>query len=231
MTTPQTVALSLAFVLTGCSSLGVAPTNLAGLDSAVAAIKKNLPSLLNDAVSKYDGEADPSKQAAIRNDVISKLLFVADHEYRVYIDGYANARGSANLAFDVVAISTSGAAAITTPAAVARILSAISTGFQGLKKSFDEDLFYSTAMTAIITQTGADRAERRTSINRGLALPTSGYSLYQALSETALYIEAGSLTTAVARLQEKGAATKQKAATEQKEDRDAQFNAIHAVIR
>jgi hypothetical protein len=196
----------VAWTLASASCGALDPAELEAFENASILIGRTLADDIQERFREYEGTDDERKRATLRNGLAGRVMFVVDYNYQQYIDGFSARRQGTKIVLDTASIASAGAATVTTPMHVARLLAAISTMLQAVNGATEEHVFLGMATTAFVSQTQKDRAEIRTRIIQGLVLPTERYTIYACLSDLSLYAEAGNINTAAAKLEESNAA-------------------------
>jgi hypothetical protein len=208
-------------VLSGCMSLLSPsfrePDRLYTIDEQITQTRAALQNVIAE---------NPSPTTAQRNNIITAYMFAIDLEYTKYeaqLTHEAEAEGFGSAAI-VQVLSTTGAlvAAPTT-----HILSAVTSGVNGIDSAYNQKILLSNAIQNLQTQMRTDRSEQAGYIYANMKCAASAYPLGMAMSDLELYYRAGTVPSALIGLSK----TVNKADTDAKATKQANAPAAPAAAK
>lgn len=190
-------------VLTGCVSDQLGPPRPTPITIAgdVALITP-----LAEPDINYFATSSPINQAAIRNQVITARMYIADLEYSEYEARLTKEMQTEGFLATAAVLGLTGAGSLITAAETTRILSGVAAGVTGLDKAFNDKILLSNTVQALQTQMRADRKAQAAAIyakmlqgSGAVKIPTpiGQYTLPMALSDCERYYQAGTIASAL----------------------------------
>jgi hypothetical protein len=156
--------------------------------------------------ASYYKETDPQKRKDFRDRLIGYCIWLADDDFNRKVEGFSKNQSKISLAFDLTTLGVSSASAVS---ASAKILGAVATGIQGAHAAYDRDALNQQTTQAILLKMDALRQEKLAEIYRSEKLPDSQYSLVQGLIDVQLYVNAGTVHSALAAISQEAAISQQ----------------------
>jgi hypothetical protein len=192
------VAIALLPLIAGCASSQIGPTRPISIDEDIAAARP---------VAVLDGLADfynysPTKQASVRNEILTMRMYLADLEYHKYEARLTKELQEEGLAATLVSLGLTGSASLLTSATTDRILAGVATVVTGADKAYNEKELLSNTIQALQAQMRADRKAQAAAIliammQNGRPTPIDQYPLALALSDVDHYYQAGTVASAL----------------------------------
>lgn len=129
----------------------------------------------------------------LRNYIANRIKVDIEMNYRAYETKVFFDRANTTVGADFLALGLGVATAISNPARVKTVLGTVATGFQGLRLSYDKNLFREKTTEIIITKMQAYRLRVKNHIANGLRNPVEEYSFEEAWSDLTEFFYAGTL--------------------------------------
>lgn len=211
----------MAVAVAGCSSGKGAPDRPISIDDDVVRFK---PVAEPDLSAFYGWDA--TKQASVRNQIVSARMYLADMEYNYYETRLTKEMQEEGLLATAASLGLTTTATLVPVAQTKTLLSGIATAVTGMDKAYVEKQLLSNTMQALQTQMRADRKTQASVIYakmfRGAGsarspTPIDEYTLPMALSDADAYYQAGTLSSALIGLS-KTMANKEENADQAKSD-------------
>jgi hypothetical protein len=162
----------------------------------------------------YESKTDDAGRKAVRDQVITELLWLSDYYYHRDVNSLYNDDNAINFFTDVINLGLTSAATISGGTETKTVLSGIATFATGARTSYDSDYLHKETITAIINDMDKLRSAAEKSIYDNLKSSDAVYPLEPtALKDLANYEVTGVLA-AVEDLQN---TSKTNAATQQAE--------------
>jgi hypothetical protein len=192
-------ALSVA----GCVSTQVGPIRPITIDDDVAYTR---PVAEPDLSSFYT--ATPLAQAAMRNQIVTARMYIADIEYHYYEARLTREVQDEGLGATLATLGLTTASTLVGSAGTKTILSGAATAVVGADKAYNEKDLLSNAIQSLQTQMRADRKAQAAAIyakifvkdasgNTKGTTPITEYTLPMALSDADAYYQAGTIASAL----------------------------------
>jgi hypothetical protein len=145
-------------------------------------------------------KADEAEKRRLRDKIIGELRPFIDEFWRRYVSAFYGSNALVKTSLEATTTTLSGAAAITKPASVASIVSAVSSAVGALGTSIEKNFFQQQTAVVLLHQMEADVKLYGEKIDQGLAKGTDEYPLPAALADLATYSRAMSIPSALASL-------------------------------
>jgi hypothetical protein len=191
-------ALSVA----GCTSTQVGPIRPITITDDVAYTR---PLAEPDLTTFYGASAD--MQAAVRNQIVTARMYIADMEYHYYEARLTREVQEEGLGATLATLGLTTASTLVGSAATKTILSGAATAVVGADKAYNEKELLSNTIQALQTQMRADRKTQAAVIyakmfrdignNTKKPTPIVEYTLPMALSDADGYYQAGTIASAL----------------------------------
>jgi len=143
-------------------------------------------------------------RAALRNEIVTARMYIADLEYHYYEANLTREMQSEGLLATTTSLGLTTTASRIPVAQTSRLLSGIATGVTGLDKAYSEKELLSNTMQALQTQMRADRKTQKAVIQASMINPSTKkitpieeYTLPMALSDVDSYYQAGTIASAL----------------------------------
>lgn len=189
-------------VVSGCTTTQVGPIRPIAIAEDVAYAR---PLAEPDLSNFY--AAPPATQAAVRNQVVTARMYIADIEYHYYEARLTREVQEEGLAATLASLGLTTASTLVSPAGTKTILSGVATAVIGADKAYNEKELLSNTMQALQTQMRADRKTQAAFIfakmfrdagtNTKTPTPIAEYTLPMALSDADTYYQAGTIASAL----------------------------------
>jgi hypothetical protein len=188
-------------LLAGCTiaSGQLGPERPITIDDDLAWLR---PQIENDITMFY--QARPADRAALRNEIITARMYIADIEYHKYEARLTREMQGEGFLATATSLGLTTTASLIPVAQTSRLLSGIATGVTGLDKAYDEKQLLSNTMQALQTQMRADRKAWAAEIQAKMVradkttpTPIAEYTLAMALSDADSYYQAGTIASAL----------------------------------
>ena len=199
----RSVLLLITPMFAGCASQQIGPIRPVSIESDVAMVSSLAYPQDLTQFSSYP----PDAQAAIRNEMLTARMFVADMEYQPYEANLTKETQREGLLATAVNLGLTTSSTLVGAAATKTILSGLATGVTGLDKAYSEKELLSNAMQTLQTQMRADRKTQAAEIYAKMfrdagndvkrPTPISEYTLTMALSDAEAYYQAGTIASAL----------------------------------
>jgi hypothetical protein len=180
--------------LCGCAATLQDPDRLYTVQQETEIARQQLPSLEN----QYDDlTSSPNSQQLVRNEIISKRMYIIDANYSRYEANFGRHNEELGFLADSTSqgLNTAGALFVAVP--TVRILSGVAGGITGIKGSYQSDLLGSKTVEIIQSQMRANRDQVATQIIQKMGQSTSTYPLSLAYTDLETYYRAGTITSGV----------------------------------
>jgi hypothetical protein len=197
----MSVALT-ALSVAGCSSTQVGPIRPITIADDVAYARP----LAEPDLSTFYG-ASPSMQAAVRNQIVTARMYIADVEYHYYEARLTREVQEEGLGATLATLGLTTASTLVGSAGTKTILSGAATAVVGADKAYNEKELLSNTIQALQTQMRADRKTQAAVIyakmfkdagnNTKTITPIVEYTLPMALSDADGYYQAGTIASAL----------------------------------
>jgi hypothetical protein len=185
------IGLPIAIALSGCIS-PLTPTfrepeRLYPIDQQLSVTRNYVEKAL---------EETPNPTKAQRNSIISAYMFAIDIEYTRYEAALTHEVESEGFGASALiqVLSTTGA---VVAAPTAHILSAVTSGVNGIDSAYNQKILLSNAIQNLETQMRSDRSDQAAYIYANMKCSTGSYPMAMALSDIELYYRAGTLPSAL----------------------------------
>jgi hypothetical protein len=209
------LALTLFFVLNGCSTISGTPKSpLEYSDSDPNSNSHDTEAVINLYSKEFAAKAlqiatnqsntDPSKieiDKSERNKLISMALTIMDVRYAEFINSTESWRKNKEMLTDIVELSMNLAGTAVGGAGTKTILAAISAGVNGINGSIDTNYFYEKTFQSLVAQMNADRKDVLVSITKGKQCSIEEYQWSDAVHDLVDYYNAGTLLGAISSIQ------------------------------
>jgi len=188
-------------LLMGCTiaSNQLGPERPITIDDDLAWLR---PQIESNIITFY--QARPADRAALRNEIITARMYIADIEYHRYEARLTREMQGEGLLATATSLGLTTTASLIPVAQTSRLLSGIATGVTGLDKAYDEKQLLSNTMQALQTQMRADRKAWAAEIQAKMVgsdkttpTPIAQYTLAMALSDADSYYQAGTIASAL----------------------------------
>lgn len=187
----------------GCVSTVVGPIRPITIDDDVAYTR---PIAEPDLSSFYT--APPLTQAAIRNQIVTARMYIADIQYHYYEARLTREVQEEGLGATLATLGLTTASTLVGSAGTKTILSGAATAVVGADKAYNEKDLLSNTIQALQTQMRADRKAQAAVIyakmfirdaggNIRAPTPIGEYTLPMALSDADTYYQAGTVASAL----------------------------------
>lgn len=220
---------ALAAGVSGCTTFQVGPERPITIEDDVAWAR----ALATPDLSAFYSSG-PDAQAAMRNQIVTARMYIADLEYHYYEARLTRDIQEQGLAATLASLGLTTSATLLAAAETKTILSGIATGVTGADKAFNEKALLSNTIQALQTQMRADRKEEAGVIYAkmfkapGVVTPIAEYPLPIALSDADAYYQAGTIGSALVGLS-KTLASKEESADQAKTAAGPNPNAVASV--
>jgi hypothetical protein len=203
----RAVAFSFVFVasglsIAGCTSVQTGPIRPITIADDVAYTR---PLAEPDLSTFYN--APPASQAAVRNQIVTARMFIADIQYHNYEARLTREVQEEGLGATLATLGLTTASTLVGSASTKTILSGAATAVVGADKAYNEKLLLSNTMQALQSQMRADRKAQAAVIyakmfkdtgnNTKTITPIVEYTLPMALSDADNYYQAGTIASAL----------------------------------
>lgn len=198
---PLLTCAAVAAGLAGCATNQVGPVRPITIDEDVAWSR----GLAEPDVSTFYS-LNPAIQAAMRNQIVTARMYIADMEYHYYEARLTKEMQDEGLVATAVSLGLTTSATLVPVTQTKTLLSALATGVTGLDKAYNEKELLSNAIQALQTQMRADRKTQAGQIyakmfkdagnNTKIITPIAEYTLPMALSDADAYYQAGTIASA-----------------------------------
>jgi hypothetical protein len=203
----RAVVMSVAFVasalsVVGCTSTQVGPIRPITIADDVAYTRP----LAEPDLSTFYG-APPSTQAAVRNQIVTARMYIADIQYHYYEARLTREVQEEGLGATLATLGLTTASTLVGSAGTKTILSGAATAVVGADKAYNEKELLSNTIQALQTQMRADRKTQAAVIyakmfkdagnNTKTITPIVEYTLPMALSDADTYYQAGTIASAL----------------------------------
>lgn len=204
---PRAAALSLmlAALLGGCASFSGAPT----VDPATTLATAD--PLYASYVTRFYATTDMAQRVAVRNEFIEQRSGVIDRAYAGFKESIYTQRVGSAVGVDIATLVLNAAGAALPDAGVKTGTSALSATLIGSKTSIDKNVYFDRTLPALLAQMDGQRSVVRERILAGMASDATLYPLMQAASDLDAYLQAGSVTGAIAAITAQAGAAQQTA--------------------
>jgi hypothetical protein len=180
-------ALMLAgLLLSGCKTVQGGPDRLYTIPEEVAAARVTVETL---ATQYY--AVGPN--AAIRNEIISRRMYIIDVEYSQYEEALTRERQEVGFITSTVAQGLNVAGALSTPAQTVRILSGLAGGVGAVRGYYDSEIVVAKTIQIAQGQMRFLRDKVSDKIRGAMSQPIDKYPLSLAMSDLEEYYRAGTL--------------------------------------
>jgi hypothetical protein len=195
------VCVGSALSVAGCTSTQVGPLRPITINDDIAYAR---PLAEPDLSTFYNAPA--STQAAMRNQIVTARMFIADTEYHFYEARLTREVQEEGLAATFASLGLTTAATLVGSTATKTILSGTATAVTGADKAYNEKELLSNTIQALQTQMRADRKTQAAAIyakmykdagNTKTLTPITEYTLPMALSDAETYYQAGTIASAL----------------------------------
>jgi hypothetical protein len=132
-----------------------------------------------------------------RNELIYRLIFIADYRFSKYEADLMTGRAAGDTATDIAVLGLTSAASITPYAGTARILSAIAGGLTGSRAVLQKNFYQNQTVSVLLDRMRALRKERFNQIVLNLQQPYSQYPVELAVLDTLDYFNRGTMLGAL----------------------------------
>lgn len=189
-----------ALFVAGCTSIQVGPIRPITIADDVAYTR---PLAEPDLSTFYS--ASPATQAAVRNQMLTARMYIADVQYHYYEARLTREVQEEGLAATLASLGLTTASTLVGSAATKTILSGTATAVIGADKAYNEKELLSNSIQALQTQMRADRKTQAAAIyakmfkdtNPRTLTPIFEYTLPMALSDADAYYQAGTIASAL----------------------------------
>jgi hypothetical protein len=139
-----------------------------------------------------------SRQASVRNQVITARMYIIDMEYSKYESNLTQAIEDEGLAATLVSMGLTTSASLIAVQSTSHILSGTATVVTGADKAISEKLLLNNTIQALQTQMRTDRKEAAAEITaKMLSSSIDVYPLPMALSDVEHYRQVGTIASAL----------------------------------
>lgn len=189
---------ALAAGVAGCNSLQPGPTRPITIDDDVTWARDLVQYDLSIFVA-----ANPNTQAALRNEIVTARMYIADMEYHYYETRLTRDMQEEGFAATMASLALTTSATLIPVTQTKTLLSGIATGVTGADKAVTEKILLSNTIQALQTQMRADRKTEagvifaKMSKPNGVVTPITEYTLAMALSDADTYYQAGTIGSAL----------------------------------
>jgi hypothetical protein len=194
--------LASALFVSGCTSVQVGPVRPITIADDVAYTR---PLAEPDLSTFY--VAPPANQAAVRNQILTARMYIADLNYHNYEARLTREVQEEGLGATLATLGLTTASTLVGSAGTKTILSGVATAVVGADKAYNEKLLLSNTMQALQSQMRADRKTQAAVIyakmfkeignNTKTITPIIEYTLPMALSDADNYYQAGTVASAL----------------------------------
>lgn len=203
----RAVVVSVAFVasalsVAGCTSAQVGPIRPITIADDVAYTRP----LAEPDLSTFYG-ASPATQAAVRNQILTARMYIADVNYHYYEARLTREVQEEGLGATLATLGLTTASTLVGSAGTKTILSGAATAVVGADKAYNEKQLLSNTIQALQSQMRADRKTQAAVIyakmfkevgnNTKTVTPIVEYTLPMALSDADNYYQAGTIASAL----------------------------------
>ncbi len=129
----------------------------------------------------------------LRNYMANRIKVDIEMNYSAYETQVFFDRANTTVGADFLELGLGVATALSNPARVKTVLSTVATGFQGLRLSYDKNLFREKTTEIIITKMQASRTRVKNQIITGMMNSVEDYSFEQAWADLTVFFYAGTL--------------------------------------
>jgi hypothetical protein len=207
MSTMRAVVMCVAFVVSGlqvagCTSAQVGPIRPITIAEDVAYTR---PLAEPDLSTFY--AAKPEAQAAVRNQIVTARMYIADIQYHYYEARLTREMQEEGLGATLATLGLTTASTLVGSAGTKTVLSAVATAVVGADKAYNEKQLLSNTIQALQSQMRADRRTQAAVIyakmlkeagnNTKTITPIYEYTLPMALSDADNYYQAGTIASAL----------------------------------
>lgn len=166
----------------------------------------------------YEHPLTGESQRAVRNRILYELMGVVDDHYFSFTRVMRSGSIGKGILTDTLGVATSLASTAAGGNEIKTILSAISTGTQGVSKSIDSNVLMGSTLEAIRLQMDSARADIATVIIGKIKNQnTFDYPLEAGLRDIITYYDAGTLTNGLAALSKEAGKKKSKSQEQEAE--------------
>lgn len=203
----RAVVVSVAFLasalsVAGCTSAQVGPIRPISIADDVAYTRP----LAEPDLSTFYG-AKPEAQAAVRNQIVTARMYIADIQYHYYEARLTREMQEEGLGATLATLGLTTASTLVGSAGTKTVLSGVATAVVGADKAYNEKLLLSNTIQALQSQMRADRKTqaaviyakmfKETGVNTKTITPIHEYTLPMALSDADNYYQAGTIASAL----------------------------------
>jgi hypothetical protein len=222
---------ALALPVAGCTSSQEGPIRPITIEDDVA----NVRAYAGESLSSFY-TVPPQNRAAVRNEIITARMFIADMEYHYYEARLTKEVQEEGLGATLASLGLTTAATLLPSASTKAILAGAATAVTGADKAYSEKELLSNTIQALQTQMRADRKTQAAAIyakmfikdadnNPKSITPIDVYTLPMALSDAEVYYQAGTIASALIGLS-KTLANAEQNADEAKSQKGPNGNAV-----
>jgi hypothetical protein len=192
------LAIALLPLIAACTSSQIGPHRAISIEEDIVAVR---PAATLDGLTDFY-KYSLTKQAIVRNEIITMRMYLADMEYHKYEAKLTREMQEEGLAATLISLGLTGSASLLKSATTDRILAGVATAVTGADKAYNEKELLSNTIQALQAQMRADRKAQAATIyasmlRDGQPTPIEAYPLAQALSDVDLYYQAGTVASAL----------------------------------
>lgn len=129
----------------------------------------------------------------LRDYMVNRIKVDIEMNYRAYETAVFFDRANTSVGGDFLALGLGVATGISNPARVKTVLATVATGFQGLRLSYDKNLFREKTSEIIITKMQAHRTRVKNHILSGMKNSVEVYAFEEAWADLTEFFYAGTL--------------------------------------
>ncbi len=161
--------------------------------------------------TKYDNLKNEQERRMWRDDVVFGRIRAIKLHFQVFQKTLNAERTNLNISSDFTVIGLNTAGTLIPSAATKTVLATLSGGLIGAKGSIEKNLYYEQTIPVLFSKMESMQKERLVTIQNGLRLDTTEYSLQQALVDVENYYMAGTIPGAIMGIAQTSGAESEKA--------------------
>jgi hypothetical protein len=138
--------------------------------------------------------ADEAQRRNYRNDLIAARMYAIDINYTNYEANLTRERQGVGFGASAATIGLATASTLVTPVKTKDVLTALAGAVTGARAAYEDDILLAHSMQWVQTQMRSRRAQVAERILQGTKMPTSQYTMAEALSDLEDYYRAGTFT-------------------------------------
>ncbi len=150
-----------------------------------------------NVIAIYNDLGPEAKRRQWRDAVVFGRIRAIDLHFYIFQKTLNMEKASLNIGTDLTVIGLNTAGSLVPNIGTKTVLSTVSSGIIGAKGSIDRNLYYEKTIPVLFSKMESLRKERLVTIQNGLGLDTTKYSLNQGLIDVDDYYKAGTIPGAI----------------------------------